>query len=662
MMERLIKRGYPFKTLRFQSRMRPEFSTYLKDLYPDLQDNESIVCQQKPLNFIQKSILFLAHNFSEDRVDKMKTEGSRSKSNEKEAELAVSLALFMISRNVKPTEITILVAYLGQKKIIRQKLKSKQQAFSHLFLNGDIKCETIDMFQGDENKYVIVSLVRSEALGFLNNINRFCVALSRAKCGLYFVGNYQAFTGTNSISDHCDTWTAKKNVWMRFLSKLKEDGCISYTLDVQCAKHPKESHHQLSTAQQMLEFVQKPNQFCQIVCGKAMPCATPDHVCKETCSSLNHGHDKCRYQVKRVLFCGHTKAALCFEPLEKLVCHARVDYQNKKCKHWSKRKCYVDEESLTCTKPCEFVFPNCSHNCLDKCGNGHNHLVCQEKVATEFPDCKHPILKECGQKFADIKCKAKVMVKLTCGHEAEKSCWTDKNGIKCHSPCNALNDCKIHKCKATCGSNHSHSVCNEMIDAKFELCSHATRKVCSKPITWPCNRKIPVNLPCGHDNVRVCSEPLASVSCVAPCGRKRACGHPCLAKCGEKCESTDCKKCLKNFKKKAEKEYERLEKELENVKGTYFFIEDVDKHSSEYLDLKDKVYQSALSIHNWFKPIVKIERITNKKLEKNYAKAKTKCFGKHEAQKFHGTDDNGIIGISKDGFRLPSNPGNILCL
>ena len=45
--------------------------------------------------------------------------------------------------------------------------------------------------KGDENKYVIVSLVRSgvDKIGFLDQRNRKCVAQSRAKCGMYFIGN-----------------------------------------------------------------------------------------------------------------------------------------------------------------------------------------------------------------------------------------------------------------------------------------------------------------------------------------------------------------------------------------------------------------------------------------------------------------------------------------
>ena len=55
--------------------------------------------------------------------------------------------------------------------------------------------------QGDENKYIIVSLVRSNVkkIGFLSDENRKCVAQSRAKCGMFFLGN-------SATIGHSNTW------------------------------------------------------------------------------------------------------------------------------------------------------------------------------------------------------------------------------------------------------------------------------------------------------------------------------------------------------------------------------------------------------------------------------------------------------------------------
>ena len=45
--------------------------------------------------------------------------------------------------------------------------------------------------QGQENDIILISLVRSngEKIGYLSSMNRLCVAISRARCGLYLFGN-----------------------------------------------------------------------------------------------------------------------------------------------------------------------------------------------------------------------------------------------------------------------------------------------------------------------------------------------------------------------------------------------------------------------------------------------------------------------------------------
>jgi superfamily I DNA and/or RNA helicase len=51
----------------------------------------------------------------------------------------------------------------------------------------------VDNYQGEENDIILLSLVRSNddgTIGFLREDNRVCVAMSRAKKGLYVIGNF----------------------------------------------------------------------------------------------------------------------------------------------------------------------------------------------------------------------------------------------------------------------------------------------------------------------------------------------------------------------------------------------------------------------------------------------------------------------------------------
>lgn len=60
-----------------------------------------------------------------------------------------------------------------------------------------------DNYQGEENDIIILSLVRSnieKKIGFLKIHNRICVALSRARCGLFVIGNM------NLLAEVEDMW------------------------------------------------------------------------------------------------------------------------------------------------------------------------------------------------------------------------------------------------------------------------------------------------------------------------------------------------------------------------------------------------------------------------------------------------------------------------
>jgi superfamily I DNA and/or RNA helicase len=61
----------------------------------------------------------------------------------------------------------------------------------------------VDNFQGEENRIILLSLVRSnveQRLGYIAVDNRICVALSRAQDGFYVVGNFRL------LAEHNETW------------------------------------------------------------------------------------------------------------------------------------------------------------------------------------------------------------------------------------------------------------------------------------------------------------------------------------------------------------------------------------------------------------------------------------------------------------------------
>merc|ERR1712086_771261 len=79
-------------------------------------------------------------------------------------------------------KISILTTYNGQKHLIRDVLA---QRCDNALFGLPKRVTTVDKYQGQQNDYVLLSLVRTKTVGHLRDIRRLVVALSRARLGLY---------------------------------------------------------------------------------------------------------------------------------------------------------------------------------------------------------------------------------------------------------------------------------------------------------------------------------------------------------------------------------------------------------------------------------------------------------------------------------------------
>lgn len=94
--------------------------------------------------------------------------------------------------------IGVICMYAEQKKRIRQKIKKAGLSEA---LTALLKIDTVDSYQGKENRIIILSVTRSEpkqSPGFLRLPNRINVALSRAMDRLVIVGDKRMWQGKNS--------------------------------------------------------------------------------------------------------------------------------------------------------------------------------------------------------------------------------------------------------------------------------------------------------------------------------------------------------------------------------------------------------------------------------------------------------------------------------
>ncbi|MEE1151286.1 MAG: ATP-binding protein, partial [Methanobrevibacter sp.] len=103
---------------------------------------------------------------------------SKSIVNEIEAEIAIRIADDYLSDGVNESDIGIISPYADQVKIIQA--------------NTEIEVKTVDGFQGREKEIIIISTVRSNDngnIGFLSDLRRLNVAITRAKRKLIIIGN-----------------------------------------------------------------------------------------------------------------------------------------------------------------------------------------------------------------------------------------------------------------------------------------------------------------------------------------------------------------------------------------------------------------------------------------------------------------------------------------
>lgn len=88
-------------------------------------------------------------------------------------------------------KISVLTTYNGQRSLILDVLAKRCE--NNPLIGMPAIVSTVDKYQGQQNDYVILSLVRTKIVGHLRDIRRLVVAMSRGRLGLYIFGRKQLF-------------------------------------------------------------------------------------------------------------------------------------------------------------------------------------------------------------------------------------------------------------------------------------------------------------------------------------------------------------------------------------------------------------------------------------------------------------------------------------
>ena len=345
--ERLVRGGLQHSTLLEQHRMHPEIAALIMELgiYPGLI-NYPQTDNRERIRGVAKRVCFIDHREMEHQQKARKAQTDTSHSNMHEAKMCAYICRYLIQQGYKGKEITVLTTYVGQVVEINQQLskvmripvdiderdlkdlmvrgidvevqsrsgqrpnKKKNSRVAATIVNGDaddhIRVSTVDNYQGEENKIIVVSLVRSNVerqIGFLKEPERLTVLLSRAQCQVIVIGNGECLRNAKNAKG--------AELWDRLLSFMEKQGQVGPGLPVKCA-----SHEHCNMLQKMEDFEKiAPNGGCTLECTAKLACG---HRCPLKCHGFDSEHKSvyCKVQVSFTCRKGHKVFGVCSDVAE----------------------------------------------------------------------------------------------------------------------------------------------------------------------------------------------------------------------------------------------------------------------------------------------------------------------------------------------------------
>lgn len=209
--ERLVEAAVPVKLLTVQYRMHPHIrlfpsSAFYLDKLVDAHGLDESRCLLSHARWPFKPYMIFDVSGEEQQS------ASLSRYNEVEATFIVKLLLKYHSLFLTPSrqsrQVVVLSGYREQCVLISKLLHNT-------CICDAIDVSTIDAFQGRESDIIVLSCVRTSAsdIGFLADLRRLNVGLTRARCSLWIVCK-------------CDA-VSNFYLWQRLLEDAKERGCYT---------------------------------------------------------------------------------------------------------------------------------------------------------------------------------------------------------------------------------------------------------------------------------------------------------------------------------------------------------------------------------------------------------------------------------------------------
>ncbi|KAL4965357.1 RNA helicase aquarius [Aspergillus stella-maris] len=189
---RLVRLGVPTITLDRQGRSRPSIAELFRWRYQNLGNLPGV----EQLPEFKRANAGFQFEYQFINVPDYQGNGEREPTphfiqNLGEAEYAVAIFQYMRLLGYRASKISILATYAGQTALIKDVLNHR--CAKNILFGMPKIVTTVDRYQGEQNDYVILSLTRTRTVGYLRDVRRLTVALSRARLGLYIIGRREVF-------------------------------------------------------------------------------------------------------------------------------------------------------------------------------------------------------------------------------------------------------------------------------------------------------------------------------------------------------------------------------------------------------------------------------------------------------------------------------------
>jgi len=216
---RLVRLGVPTIQLNAQGRMRPSLADLYRWRYKKLGDLPHV--QADPI--FHNANAGFTYDFQCVDVPDYNGQGESEPQphffqNLGEAEYVVAVYMYMRLLGYPADKISILTTYNGQKFLIRDVLRHR--CGEHTVFGLPSKVTTVDKFQGRQNDYILLSLVRTRNIGHLRDVRRLVVAMSRARLGLYVFCRVGHFKDVFELKPAFDRLTARPTILSLCMKEL----------------------------------------------------------------------------------------------------------------------------------------------------------------------------------------------------------------------------------------------------------------------------------------------------------------------------------------------------------------------------------------------------------------------------------------------------------